>query len=384
MFDGQFFGTSIDDIPSVAMKLLSNAVIQTGDHVIITDNNGLVEYVNPAFTAFTGYTLAELYQQKLSVLKSDEHPRGFYQGLWQTILAGEIFRATFINRKKNGDIYYEEKTITPIQDKGVISHFISVGRDITQRMNLEKRARSLELEKERVQILEEFISSASHDFRTPLTAMKLHLHLLEQDIADKSLQPRLDILKSQLFYLNRVSENMLTLFKLKGGIVTTFTNFHVNHVIEDIVKRVGFLFEQKNITVKCTLVPNPPSIFGNEIMLMRAVSNLIENALYYTPKGGSVEIHTEVLSNQFILQICDTGIGIKPEHLPRIFEQFYKPDETYAQHGLGMGLGLRIVKRIVEMHSGSVEVASEPNQGTVFTIFLPIHNLVTLQNNVVC
>lgn len=114
---------------AVALQKLSSAVEQTADHVIITDKNGVIEYVNPAFQKLTGFTKTEAIGKTPRIVKSGEHPPKFFEQLWKTILAGEVFRTEFINRKKNGELYYEEKTITPIKDEqSRITHFVSVGR----------------------------------------------------------------------------------------------------------------------------------------------------------------------------------------------------------------------------------------------------------------
>ncbi len=381
MSDKPMLGDNINDMPIVALKLLGNALMQTNDHIIVTDETGAIVYVNPSFIDFTGYKWYELHQQNLRILKSGKHPPQFYADMWQTIQNGEVFRAVFINRKKNGELYHEEKTITPIKDgESHITHFISVGRDITANINLQNRIHALELEKQKVYLQDEFVNSISHDFRTPLTSIQLHLHLLEQDMDDLAHKPRLDVLKSQIYYLNHITENMLVMYRLKEGIVSTFASIDVNVLLQDIVTRLTFLFEQKNLTVKCKYAPSQALIFGNEVLIMRAFSNLIENAIHYTPKGGQIEIHTDVLNNQVIVQICDTGVGIKPENLPHIFEQFYKPEESYMEHGLGIGLGLRIVKRIIDMHNATAQVDSEFGAGTVFTVFLPTFKFGNLLN----
>jgi PAS domain S-box-containing protein len=116
---------------AVALKKLSSAVEQTADHVIITDKHGIIEYVNPAFEKLTGFSLHEAVGQTPRLVKSAYHPPEFFRSLWKTILAGEVFRAEFINQKKNGELYREEKTITPLKDDhGRITHFVSVGRSL--------------------------------------------------------------------------------------------------------------------------------------------------------------------------------------------------------------------------------------------------------------
>lgn len=122
-------------------------VEQTADHVMITDKNGVIEYVNPAFEKLTGYAKEEVIGQTPRILKSGHHDQRFYETLWQTILAGQAFRGILLNRKKNGLLFYEEKTITPLRDdQGDIAHFVSTGKDITERKRLEQEREQLILE----------------------------------------------------------------------------------------------------------------------------------------------------------------------------------------------------------------------------------------------
>lgn len=122
------------------MKKLSSALEQTADVVLITDKNGLIEYVNPAFEVITGYSFYEVKGRSSNIIKSYKHDDKFYKYLWDTILKGEVFQDIIINRKKSGELYYEEKTITPLKDaKGNITHFISTGKDITERMQTQER-----------------------------------------------------------------------------------------------------------------------------------------------------------------------------------------------------------------------------------------------------
>jgi PAS domain S-box-containing protein len=127
------------------LRELSSAVEQTADHVFITDRDGVIQYVNAAFEKSSGYTKEEVLGKTPRIVKSGKHHAEFYENLWQKILAGEVFRAEFINRRKNGELYYEEKTITPIRvAQGNITHFVSTGRDITERKRAEQALRESE------------------------------------------------------------------------------------------------------------------------------------------------------------------------------------------------------------------------------------------------
>jgi len=130
-----------------AMHKLSAALEGTADAVVITDPDGRIEYVNPAFEQVTGYTRDEVHGKSLSVVRSGRHDSEFYEDLWRTILQGRVFSSLFINRRKDGSLYYEEKTITPlIGANGAITHFVSTGRDVTALYQAKERLRQHEAE----------------------------------------------------------------------------------------------------------------------------------------------------------------------------------------------------------------------------------------------
>lgn len=131
--------------PSPDVLKLWSIVEQAAERVVITDRDGVIEYVNPAFERVTGYSKKEAVGKTPAILKSGKHPKSFYEKLWATLLSGESFRATFINKKKGGELYQEEQTITPIRDnKGAIKHFVSTAQDISRQNKLQENLKKVE------------------------------------------------------------------------------------------------------------------------------------------------------------------------------------------------------------------------------------------------
>ncbi len=166
------------------MRKLSSVIEQTDDVVVITDRTGLIEYVNPAFEQKTGYTREEAAGQTPRLVKSGAHGREFYRNLWETILAGRVFRAELVNKKKDGTLYHEEKTITPIRNrKGEITHFVSTGKDVTLKKEIEaarEQARAASAEKERLEAIRALSMTYAHHILNAITPIKSYTEMILQ------------------------------------------------------------------------------------------------------------------------------------------------------------------------------------------------------------
>lgn len=164
------------------MRKLSSVIEQTDDVVVITDRNGIIEYVNPAFERKTGYTREEVLGKTPRIVKSGKHGPDFYRNLWETILRGGVFRGELVNQKKDGTLYYEEKTITPIKNrKGEITHYVSTGKDITMRKEMEaalEQARAATVEKERLEGIRALSMTYAHNILNAITPIKSYAELI--------------------------------------------------------------------------------------------------------------------------------------------------------------------------------------------------------------
>ncbi|HZR45931.1 MAG TPA: PAS domain S-box protein [Candidatus Manganitrophaceae bacterium] len=166
------------------MRKLSSVIEQTDDVVVITDRNGLIEYVNPAFEKKTGYSREEAVGQTPRLVKSGMQEPEFYRNLWETILAGKVFRAELVNKKKDGTLYHEEKTITPIRNrKGEITHFVSTGKDITLRKEIEatrEQARAATAERERLEAIRALSMTYAHHILNAITPIKSYTEMIQK------------------------------------------------------------------------------------------------------------------------------------------------------------------------------------------------------------
>ena len=219
-----------------------------------------------------------------------------------------------------------------------------------------------------------FTADASHELRTPLTVLRgeIEVALRKPRVAEEYR----DVLvsnKEEIERLSRLTENMLALAHVDvGDAITQRELVNVSEVCSTVTTKLQPLATEKQITLHHEdSTTEPLSVNGDRIALERIMQNLIENAVRYSPAGENVTVRVSKHEQQIRIEVIDTGGGIAPEHLPHLFERFYRVDKARSRAHGGSGLGLSIVKALVEAHGGSVSVASEVGRGSTFTVRLP-------------
>ncbi len=233
----------------------------------------------------------------------------------------------------------------------------------------EHREVQLAIEHERIEMLQRFMGDVSHDFKTPLTAIKLGLYLLRraQTEADRDRHmasiekqtERLETLISDLFSMSRLDKSATNEFG--------FGRIQINSLIANIISAHSAFIEDKHHTLNFE-AGELLLFFGDSVQLDRAFSNLLMNAITYTPEGGQITIRTYLKDRQVVVEFEDNGIGIQPDEHALIFERFYRSDRARSTTTGGMGLGLAITSKIVEAHGGLIHVESEPGKGSLFRV----------------
>jgi len=255
-------------------------------------------------------------------------------------------------------------TLSPVQtQEGDFLGVVTILRDVTKEVEAD-RAKS------------QFISTVSHELRTPMTAIKGYTDLLHAgsigSITDE--QKRfLGIIRSNTNRLTALINDLLDISRVETGRMRFEPELmQIGDVIADVVTALAGQAESKGQTLTYEVDGGLPKIMGDWDRLNQVLTNLIGNAIYYTHKGGVIEVRAYPVENAVRVDVKDTGIGIASEDLARIFERFYRADHPVVQEASGTGLGLSIVKMFIEMHGGRVWVASEPDQGSTFTFILPL------------
>ncbi|MFH1226996.1 MAG: PAS domain S-box protein [Planctomycetota bacterium] len=358
------------------MRKFSNVVQQTADIVIITDKDGVIEYTNPAFEQLIGYNEKEVIGKTPRIIKSGSHDNEFYEKLWKTILSGEVFRDNLINRKKNGELYYEKKTITPILDaKGHITHFVSIGKDITENKKLQDQL----FQSQKMEAIGTLAGGMAHDFRNVLTVIQGYVSLSLMDL-DKE-NPVTEYLKNIAQASKKAADLTQQLLIFGRQQPMNISALNLQQTVHDLLKMLKRLIGE-NIAVKTKLAPDTWGVKADRSNMEQVIMNLVVNARDAMPKGGEITIKAEnvTIDSEYcllnisarpgkfvLLSVADTGTGMDKETIQRIFEPFF----TTKEEGKGTGLGLAVVYGIVKQHQGWINVYSEPGQGATFKIYLP-------------
>jgi len=347
-----------------AKERVEAILASVGDQVVVTDLNGVIISVNAAYEKLTGYSAAEASGQKPSLLASGQTPPQVYQQMWAAITQGQIWSGELINRRKDGSLYDAHLTIAPVRNQaGHIVGYVGSERDISQQNELAR-------------LKDKFVSDVSHELRTPVTNLSMYLDLLERGQPEKRAR-YMAVLKEQTGRLGQLIEDILNLSRLeiRQGKRGELAPVDLNAVVQQVVAAHWPRAEAANLQLvfqpEAGLLPAQ----GDVSQLTQVVTNLVANAINYTPAGGSIRCQLSQSSADsdpwLLLTVADTGMGIEPEDLPHLFERFYRGQQAAQSEIPGTGLGLGIVKEIVDWHGGRIEVESEVGVGSTFRVWLP-------------
>ena len=362
------------------LRKLSTAVDQSPAATVITDLKGDITYVNPRFTDVTGYSLTEAIGKNPRILKSGRTPPEVYQDLWQTIAAGQEWKGEFLNRKRNGGLFWEKASITAIRDEqGAVSAYLAVKEDITeQKFAQQALLRAKEEAESATRMKSAFLANMSHEIRTPMNAILGFTELL---LRDDSLSVQ------QRHYLTTVSRSGEHLLELLNDVLETSKieagQMRINSAPFDIRLMLDYLdsmFRQKIEDKSLVFSVDADRLeYGHFVAdqqkLRQIVINLLGNALKFTQAGRiDLRVWTEPCSGgeptecYLFFEVADTGIGIAAAEQESIFQVFSQTREG-AQIG-GTGLGLSISRSLARMMGGDIVVESEPGKGSCFRVHI--------------
>jgi len=358
---------------------VATAVDQADEAVVITERDGRIVYVNPAFCRVTGWRAEEAIGQNPRLLRSGLQTDGFYQDLWETIAAGDVWRGQLVNRRRDGTFYDAELTIAPVFDEtGAITNYCAIQRDVTARVAAERHLRDLNAKlAETDRLKDEFLAAFSHELRTPLNIIIGYSELLQELVAQQ-LDPEsrhfLERIHGSALDLTALINETLDLARLRiGALQMITTRVDVAQLVRDVVDGLQHMAQRQSLALSADIGPGDLHLDTDPVRLRQIVTNLVHNALKFTVEG-TVKVCVAGNAAQIEIDVRDTGIGIAADQIPYIFDDFRQIDGSASrQHG-GCGLGLALVRRLLELLGGDITVDSTPGRGSSFAVTLPRHS----------
>jgi PAS domain S-box-containing protein len=360
------------------LRRLVTAIEQVGESVVITDLEGRIEYVNPAFERVSGYRQEEVIGQPTSVLKSGMHDAEFYRDLWSTIARGEDWHGRIINKRKDGTLYHEDTTISPVRgDGGEILNYVAVKYDVTNQVMLERQLRQAQ----KLEAIGTLAGGIAHDFNNILASIMGHAEIVLTG-CDPGSQMAEDT-QTILYAADRARDLI--------GQILTFSRQREERKaplrVDSAVKEVAKLMQAtlpSSVSVQYDFAQDLPLVLADVTQIHQVVINLMTNAYQAMPNGkgeivvslrssdlepGNGVVAVDLAPGRYLsMSVSDTGTGMDSQIMDRIFDPFF----TTKGVGVGSGLGLSTVHGIVTSYGGAVRVESELGKGSTFTVYLPV------------
>ena len=347
---------------------------------MITDFEGNIEYINPKFTELTGYTFEEALGQNPRILKSGKTRLEEYKQLWETVKSGSEWRGEFCNKKKNGKLYWEYSCISPVKNgEGVITHFVAVNEDTTERKNAEEEIRKAKDEAEAAnRAKSDFLANMSHEIRTPMNGVIGMTGLLLETELTTEQQNYAQTVRHSAGALLDIINDILDYSKIEAGKLSIEpVPFDLLIAIREVTELMTARAREKKIEILLRYTANTPRyVIGDPCRIRQILVNLIGNAIKFTHEGhvliNVVCYEKNDHEAKLKLTVEDTGIGIPEDRLDAIFDKFTQAETSTTRKFGGTGLGLSISKQLVKMMGGSIGVDNNQDKGSTFWFTLPL------------
>ncbi|MEZ5338564.1 MAG: PAS domain S-box protein [bacterium] len=354
------------------------AVESASEAIMTTDRHGVITYVNPAFESITGYSRDEALGSTPRMLASGEMDPEFHRQLWETISRGEIWHGTFVNRRRDGSLYQEEATISPVRGpRGELVGFVAVKRDVTKQLALEEQLK----QSQKMEAIGTLAGGIAHDFNNILFAI-----VGNSEIALDSIPPgnrAVPCVQAILEASNRATELVSQVLSYARKQEKTHAPLRLDLLVREVLKLLRASLPA-TVEIRQELLAGEATVLADATEIHQLLMNLCTNAWHAMLETGGMlsvglhqaqpdaelrALHPDLDGRPCVcLSVSDTGSGIAEEHLPRIFEPFYTTKEV----GKGTGMGLSVVHGIVHSLGGAISVSSRQGEGTCFRIYLPV------------
>lgn len=368
-----------------------NLVADAYDGIMVVRRDGTIEYANHQIERMFGYEDGELLNQKYDLLIA-EKDREKHVGLHNQYMDHPIQREmgnglNLCGRRKDGSVFHVDISLSPFKSNSDILVNCMV-RDISAKKKMEEDRKRLRIQEKALhenairtnRVKDEFLSTLSHELRTPLTTiLGWAQELKSKKSLDSGVKEGLSVIERSAQVQGQLINDLLDVSRIQSGkMLLDVRVIDLVEVIRLTIASAYIMAEKKSLKIDCVLPSSPHKVLGDSCRLQQVFSNLLTNAIKFTPSGGCISVKMDVVDGPkrkklVRIKVKDTGFGIRPEFLGRIFERFSQADSSKARLYGGLGLGLAIVKSLVEMQNGTVSVESEgEGKGATFTVSLPL------------
>ena len=358
---------------------LMSAIEQASEAIVITDIKPEIEYVNPAFEYQTGYSFEEVRGRNPRVLQSGQHDAAFYKAMWQTLVRGQVWRGHVINKRKDGSLFEEDATISPVRNReGMIINYVAVKRDISREVNLEKQL----TQAMKMEAIGTLAGGIAHDFNNILSAVLGYAEMVDLQVAED------DPVKQDVAQIiaagNRAAELVRQILTFSRQEEEDLRPVKLQLVIKEALKLLRSSLPttielQQEIDAGCGSVLADPTRIHQVLMnlctnakqAMGAENGVLRVTLdeIQIDSTSPISLHPVIDQGRWLdLEVSDTGPGIESDIREKIFDPFF----TTKEKGQGTGLGLSVTHGIVKSHGGEITVSCIPGQGTTFHVYLPV------------
>jgi PAS domain S-box-containing protein len=366
------------------LRVYERALAATQNGVLITDarqEDHPLAYVNPAFLRITGYAQAEVIGRNCRFLNEEAREQAALEEVRRAVASGEACSVLLRNHRKDGEAFWNQLSIAPVEDpSGKLTHFVGVMVDVTERVQTLSEREELLASAESARQLAEtanrakdrFLSVVSHELRSPLNAILAWTSLLRDESSPEETARAVEAIEASVHSQTRLVNDLLDASRIRGGSLEIEpARVDLDTVVKSAVSHLAPVAGEKQIALELTS-HGPAYALADAERIEQVIRNLVDNALKFTPKGGHVAVELSDQGERWRLEVRDTGRGIAADELPQVFDEFWQADRKGPSGGKGLGLGLLIVKHLVERHGGAVRVDSEgASRGTRVTVELP-------------
>jgi len=355
---------------------LFRAIESSSSSVMITDKDGTIEYANPKYYELTGFDNKWIIGENIRILNSGLKDENVFKDLWETILKGKEWGGEFYNKKKNGELYWELASISPLKsEKGEITHFVAVKEDITLRKqqeeelkqayeNLKKSQQAL-VQSEKLAALGRFSSGIAHEIRNPLANIYIAVQYCQKKFEiNDVMKNHFDVILKNVEIANQIIKELLQFTSDKE--MELMSN-DISKVLNDIEKLTSIKSREQKVKMRIEIEEGLPAVRINELKLKQAFLNFVVNSLDSVNGGGEIIIRAERDTERDGIKIIfeDNGKGIPEELIDKVIEPFFTTKSE------GTGLGLSLAYQVIKSHKGEVEIASRPGEGVRIEVFIP-------------